>query len=405
MMMTDRARRNLWTLTLSNAVSRFGDHFQLLAVTSLTYGLTGSPLAAALQMAVNKVPWILLARWAGRTADRHDPRRTLALVHLAQAVLTLLYIQFHHVGAILALNLLVSVGGAFAVPARAALLPRLVGRENLLAANARQATVRGAVELLGPVAAGFLLSRVGVDWSFAFNAATFLVPAAAALFLLDPVEPMAVRASDGGGGQAGAEEEVSVWAFLRTRPDLLRLLLATVCFGLGLWGVNALFYPYVVDVLHRGPEVFGWSLSAYFGASLLAGMLMERWGSHLRRPAFLLGGFLACTLIWLSYTVIGSVALMLVLSVLDGVVFTLANILFAARIQEEAPAGSVGRLSATVGACEEAASMAGTLAGGWMGSAWGVLPAMRASSGIAMGLLVVLVSYDGNRCRTGGEPL
>ena len=107
----DTPSRNLWTYSLANAVSRFGDQYQFYAVTTLTYATTRSPLATALQMAISGLPVVLWARWAGPLADRYDPRRITFLVTLVQAVLTLGFLLAEGVPAILLLNFLVASVG------------------------------------------------------------------------------------------------------------------------------------------------------------------------------------------------------------------------------------------------------------------------------------------------------
>jgi len=62
--------------------------------------------------------------------------------------------------------------------------------------------------------------------------------------------------------------------FLKRRKDLLgsTLIYGTYVFGLN--GINAVFYPYVDSVLKAGPAVFGLSVSCYFAANFLVGILL-----------------------------------------------------------------------------------------------------------------------------------
>jgi len=232
----DRVQRNIWTMTFAGGISRFGDHFQTLAVTSLTYALTRSPMAAALAMAMTGIPYVLWARWSGPMADRLDARRLFAVTNLIRFLLTLLYIPLQNPVAILALNFAGSSVGAFLAPARARLLRQLVGKENLMKANARQSTITGAVELIGPVVAGWFLIRMGPGWSFLINSLSFLAPALA-MALVRPVE--ATETAPGGPATGGAPAE-SVWAILKARPEIVLLLIGNAVFQLGMWATNAI---------------------------------------------------------------------------------------------------------------------------------------------------------------------
>jgi MFS family permease len=382
-MAMDRVQRNLWTITLAAGISRFGDHFQTLAVTTLTYALTGSPMAAALQMAMTGIPYVLWARWTGRVADRFDNRKLFALANVLRFLLTLLYIPTKDPATILALNFLGSSVAAFVAPARARLLRQLVGKENLMKANARQSTITGAVELIGPIIAGVFLVRTAPGWAFLINALSYLAPALA-MALVHQVESLAPAPSE-----AGAPEE-SPWAILKARPEIMLLLVGNAVFQLGMWATNALFYPFVHDVLKEGADVLGWSISAYFGASLITGPIMERWGNRLRSNGLMFLGFGFASLVWLGYTFAYNVPLMLALSVFDGIVFTLASVLFNTRVQEQAPGHALGRVFAVATAWQETACFVGMLGGGWLATAWGILPGMRFFAVLTLALLIPL---------------
>ncbi|HYG60356.1 MAG TPA: MFS transporter, partial [Symbiobacteriaceae bacterium] len=110
--------RNLWIYASANAVSRFGSQFQFLAITALTYAITKSPMATAVQMAATGLPFVLLARWAGVPADRYDPRRVVIAMSLVQAFLTLGYLLSSHVAWFTFLSFLVSTASVFMLPAR-----------------------------------------------------------------------------------------------------------------------------------------------------------------------------------------------------------------------------------------------------------------------------------------------
>lgn len=389
-MLSTAANRNLWTYALATGVSRFGSQFQFLAVTSLTYAITGSPLATAAQGAISFLPSPLLARWTGPVADRHDPRRVLTIVSLIQALLTLCYLLTESVTVVLALNFLVASAGVFLPPARAALLPQMVGRAHLLQANARLSSINGAVQLFAPALAGMILIRTGASWAFLFNSISFLFPAVAAQFIRI-VEPVVTRPSEA----AEASTWATTWQFLRERRDLLLLLGGYAAYSLGMWAVNALFYPYAADVLERGADVVGWSISAYFGAFLVTGLALERWGSVLRQPRLMYGGFLVGALIWSGYTLTASVPLVILLSAFDGIVYTYAFTLFQTRIQEEAPPDSRGRVFALITVGDDLAIMTGMLLGGALATWGGVLSGIRLSTGLSVVLVLAAIVAAG----------
>jgi MFS family permease len=379
------AKRNLFIVTLSDGLSRFGDHFQMLGLVSLTYGLTGSPLATAAQMAVGMLPGILFARWTGRLADRRSARLIVGLANGLTALLTLLYILLQSVPLILALNFVRSTVMTFARPAYARLMPELVGREGLLQANARRQTVIGVIELVGPVTAGWIVDRLGERWGFGFNALSFLVPALAML-LVRPVEKVAP--TDGQPAYGG-----SAFAFLRGRPSLLLLVLANGAFMIGMFTINSIFYPYTIEVLHGGAKALGAMVSAYFGATLLAGLIMERWGHRLRRPGLELWAYAAGGIVWLGYPLTASIPVAVGISVLDGLVYTGTGTIFETRVQAEAPPEAIGRVYAVAKAVDQGGSVLGCLVGGLAATFWSVRGGFFVGIGLTLGLLAGLALW------------
>jgi|GEM_PF-2532084 len=389
--------RNLWVLTISDALSRFGGQFQFFAVMALIYTQTGSPLLTALQMTAGSLPYVLLAKWAGQVADRHDPRRTIILGNLAMAALTLGYLLTDRISLYLFLNLMVASAATFQMSARAALMPQLVGKENLLKANARMATVRGGVQLLAPGLAGTLLLFTGSEAAFLINAVSYLAPALAMLWVT-PVEP--VKRSAPAGRAVGARPGSEAWAFLSGRPDLLMILVAYGAYEIGMWAVNALFIPYTSSILGGGTDIMGWSVSFYFGAGLLTGLAIERWGHLLRNPRLLYAAYFVGALVWGGYCLTRSIPVALVLSAFDGLVFTYAWTLFETRIQEEAPPESRGQVFALARAGDEICTVAGQVGGGAAATYAGVIPSMAGFAGLTV-VLLGLIALAGGRFSPG----
>lgn len=382
--MNSISRRNLWIYAVTNAVSRFGNQFQFFAVTGLTYAITGSTLLTAIQMAASGLPYILLARLAGNIADKYDPRRVTAIALLLQALLTLGYLLSNQVALFLLLNFLVSSCGVFVVAAKGVLIPQMVGQDGIFAANARLASFNGGAQLLAPVISGMIIVRINPTWAFLFNAVSYLVPAIGMLYV-QAVE-RTDRSSPGSVGMTGA------WRFVLHSPVFLTALLLYGAYTLGMWSVNALFYPYCTDVLGKGMEVMGWNVSAYFGAFLVTGYALERWGKRFRDPKLLPAGFLVGAVIWSGYTLTRTPWVAVLLSSFDGIVYTYTVTRLDTWIQEEAPAGQKGRVSALVRAWEEMATIVGQVGGGAIAGLTGVLGGMRWSSGISFVLVLLILA-------------
>ncbi len=390
------SNRNLWIYALTRAISAFGSQFQFFAVTSLTYSITGSPLITAMQMAASGAPYILLARWAGPVADRFDPRKVTAIALLLQAVVTLGYLLSKEVALFIVLNFLVNSCGVFIIAAKGALVPQMVGKEQVFAANARLASVNGASQLLAPIVAGYMVMRMQPSSVFLFNSFSYLFPAVG-MYFIRQVEVRKLAAK-------GKNSLSEAWVFVRHHPSLLTALGLYGAYTLGMWSVNALFYPYCSDILGRGADIMGWNVSSYFGAFLVTGFVLERWGKFFKSPKLLPIGFLAGACVWLGYTITRSPLMSIILSGFDGIVYTYTVTRLDTWIQQDAPPELRGRVSALAQAWDAVATISGQLGGGAIATSLGILSGMRWSSAATLGLVtLILLSRQAVQRPVGAE--
>jgi ENTS family enterobactin (siderophore) exporter len=207
--------RRLW---LGSAVSNLGSQLTLVAVSLEVYRLTQDSLYVGLLSIFALVPLVLGGLLGGSIADAHD-RRRVAL--LATSVLWLttagLALQaWLEVGNVWLLYLLVAVqSGAQAInqPARSAIIPMLVRKELLPAANALSMISFGLAMTAGPLLAGVLVAWVGFGWTYTLDVASFVF-AFWALLKLPPMPPGKEA------HRAGLRSVVEGFRFLGTRPNL-----------------------------------------------------------------------------------------------------------------------------------------------------------------------------------------
>ena len=209
------AFRRLW---LGSAVSALGSQLTLVAVSLEVYRLTQDSLYVGLLSIFALVPLIFGGLLGGSIADAHD-RRTVAL--LASSVLWLstaaLALQaWLQVGNVWLLYAIVAVqSGAQAInqPARSAIIPALVRKELLPAANALTMMTFGLTMTAGPLLAGVLVAWIGFGWTYTIDVVTFAF-AFWALLKLPPMPP----------GQhakpAGLRSVLEGFRFLGTRPNV-----------------------------------------------------------------------------------------------------------------------------------------------------------------------------------------
>jgi MFS family permease len=112
-------------------------------------------------------------------ADIVDRRRILivaqALMLVAAGVLGVATLSNRiTTGGLLALSVLLSIGGTLNMPSWVAMTPELVGREHLLAASSLNSISMNLAGALGPAIAGIVIAQAGPGWVFVLNAVSFI---------------------------------------------------------------------------------------------------------------------------------------------------------------------------------------------------------------------------------------
>ncbi|SDK68223.1 MFS transporter [Arthrobacter sp. ok362] len=209
------AFRRLW---LGSAVSALGSQLTLVAVSLEVYRLTQDSFYVGLLSIFALVPLVFGGLLGGSIADAHD-RRTVAL--LASSVLWLSTVALAlqawlQVGNVWLLYAIVAVqSGAQAInqPARSAIIPVLVRKELLPAANALNMMTFGLTMTAGPLLAGVLVAWIGFGWTYTIDVVSFAF-AFWALLKLPPMPP----GKD--ARPAGLRSVLEGFRFLGTRPNL-----------------------------------------------------------------------------------------------------------------------------------------------------------------------------------------
>jgi MFS family permease len=142
-------------LILAGAVSALGDWIYLTALPILVYEQAVDLALMGIVAGVRLLPFLLFSIPAGVVADRFSPARILLITEssraAAMATAALLVVLDGPVAGLLLCASVAAIGGTFAMPAQAALVPRVARDEpELAAANAVDATMEGLASLAGP---------------------------------------------------------------------------------------------------------------------------------------------------------------------------------------------------------------------------------------------------------------
>ncbi|HET7690135.1 MAG TPA: MFS transporter [Nocardioidaceae bacterium] len=267
--------RRLW---FGSSIAQLGQQMSAVAVAIQVYSITESSFYVGLVGVFALVPLVGLGLYGGAIADAMD-RRTLALFASAGlwAVSVALAAQaFLHLDSVWVLYGCIAVqSGFFALnnPARSAMIPRLLDKELIPAAQALNMATFNLGFTLGPVLGALVIKWQGFEAAYSIDVLTFAA-AYYALLRLPPMPP----AHD--SPRAGLKSVLEGLRFLRNAPNLRMTFVLDLC-AMVLAQPRALFPALAYKVYGGGAATVG-LLQAAPAAGGLVAFLVSGWISKVR---------------------------------------------------------------------------------------------------------------------------
>jgi MFS family permease len=349
----------LWTGQL---ISMFGDRVHQIALAFLVLGLTNSLVAVAFVFVAASLPNLLLSPVAGALVDRWNQRDVLIVSDLlrAAAVLVIPVAAITNVLLVYPLVFVVTSISIFFRPARVAVLPRIVGRDELLTANSALWTGETLADVIGYPLAGIFVAFLGPAIALAFwiDAATYAASAILIASIAIPAlkRPQKTRATDGPGDADAIPTASGVIAemregfrFLRGEPVLFANTIQAAFAQLAIGSLLALLPTFVQDVLgpltNVDPEAGYAFLETAIGAgNLVGGFIIGLIGMRLAKGLAVTTGYILSGFAIVLFALSGNFAADL------GILFAggIANMIFVipsqTLFQERTPAELIGRV-------------------------------------------------------------
>lgn len=373
-------------LLATYSINRLGDYVAVVALASLVYAETRSALATtALFLSMELVPALFAPALTARV-DRHDFKRVLPLIYLAEAVL---FVALAFVATSFSLGLVLALAfldGVLMLTARgltrgavaAVLEPVGMLREGngLLNLSFAVAGIAGAA--LG----GLLTSELGASTALAIDAASFFVVA----LVLATAAALPGADTDAPAGTHRLREGLG---YVRRHPQL-RLLLGGEALALVMLTlIVPIEVVYAYETLGSDEAGYG-ALMATWSAGILIGS-----GAFLRlRSVNLLAlAFGATGLIGAAYLGMGfarELELACGLAVIGGIGNGIQWVAVTTAVQERAPARFQARVSGLLESIASAATGIGFVLGGLIVTLTAPETAfLAAGGGVMLGLLAV----------------
>jgi predicted MFS family arabinose efflux permease len=270
--MTLRFPTTFLRLAWANLAAQSAEQISLAAVPIVAVMALGAgPAQIGLLATAQSLPFLLLSIPLGLLADRVSRQRLMvaaeALRLLAFVALMLVTVSGQASLALFAvlgfLGAAGTVGFSVAAPA---LVPALVPRAELGAANGRLELARSVAFAAGPALAGALVAWAGA--SLAFVVAAVLSAMALTLLLRLPETPRPGLAARRHPFVELAEGARLVWQHALLRP----ILLTAVVWNIAWFVLQAAYVPYAMKALQMDASAVGLSLACY-GVGMVVGAL------------------------------------------------------------------------------------------------------------------------------------
>ena len=180
--------RNYRAFSIGNLLSHNGTWAQRTAVLWFTWEMTGSGFWLGLMAVADLLPVVFIGPLAGAIADRVNILTMIKITQVLAAIQSALLALLTFMGVmtpelLFALVLAHGIILSFNQPARLALVPHLVQRENLSAAIGINSMIFNSAKAIGPVIAGFLINGWGIGFAFVFNALSYVWFVGSLLFI------------------------------------------------------------------------------------------------------------------------------------------------------------------------------------------------------------------------------
>jgi predicted MFS family arabinose efflux permease len=275
---------------------------------------------------VQVIPPLAFGSIAGVFVDRWDHRWTMIGSSLFRGIVLLMLLGIRsadQVWLVYLAGFLEMTASQFFGPANNALLPRLVGEDQLLSANSLDSLGENSARLIGPALGGVLLAAVGLNTVVLIDIVSYL--GAAALMLFIRVAPIDSKSHE----QVLDTPASSISDFFQELAAGFRLVIESkplsrifIIIGVAFLAdsiLTVMFVAFFQDVVGVGSTKFGISLTVRGLAGIIGGLIIGALGNRFK-PSHLIsfgligtGAGLAAMVFWPNFII--SLIVLILLSV------------------------------------------------------------------------------------------
>ena len=338
------ANRNFVPLWFSGGLVALGGAMLNIALMKLIFDQTGSAGGVGLLVFTNIFSMVLVTPISGVLADRLDRKKLLVGLGVLRTLLVLLFLRAYSPLAIYAINLCLGVVETLNFPVRAAVVPDVIEREQLLDANALDKSLATLVMVVGPLLGGFMVDFVSTDSVFILNGVLFIVAALGLLFVRVP--PPSLLSGEA-SFRAVYEEFIEGAHYARVNPVVSAMIMIYFLFLAGMGLKLSLDMVFAEQVLSSGSlstaRAYSYMMSAASIGMFIGSLLVSYLGRRFPKKGLLLGGLAVRSLDALVLALTRSLPVALAVRFVHGIGGGLSEALWPTLLQENVEESKRGR--------------------------------------------------------------
>lgn len=279
--------RNFRLLWLGLFISRIGSEMQVVAINWHVYLLTHSAISLGFIGMARFLPVLIFALVGGAAADIFNRKDIMLIAQIVMTIAALFlslstftnHISPSFIYLSLALN---SLASAFDTPARQALIPSTVPKNEFVKAVGLNSTMWQTAVVLGPSIGGFVIAGLGVGFVYLLNAISFLAVIVSLILISDLKQE---KAPQNTFNWTSIKEGLT---FVRRTPLIWSTMLLDF-FATFFASATVLMPIYAKDILKVGPQGLGFLYAAPAIGAVATGLLLSSF-HHLKNQGRLLLG-------------------------------------------------------------------------------------------------------------------
>ena len=387
-LLKNRAFSYLWAGQL---ISQSGDAIFDVALLWLVFVSTGSTALVGITDAAALLPAVLATPIAGVLADRANRRDVMVASILFQGAVTAIASALYVEGMLsfpilLVLVLVLYTGAVFYRTSSSAIVPAIVSKEHLGAANGLFSLSTSANQLVSFSVGGLVILALGLAFPITSDSLTFFAAAALLMLVAKSYGRPRLASTPSPTGDRGFWKEFREGLrYVRSNRTFLQLAffgLFINAFGSALFAILA---PYAKTWVHGDASTYGFILSSFALGSMVGSLLIGRVNFRAYVGKLLFFGIILAGLLLVLVGLVTTVLPALVLFFASGAALACVNIPLNAWIDGQIPREMLGRANSVLNSLLSATQPVAAVLGG-------VLAGVAAIGSVVTGLGVAMAA-------------